>query len=384
MISKKIKHISPSVTLAISAKAKSLKKQGVDVINFAAGEPDFDTPDYIKQAAIEAIKGGFTKYTPATGMQELKEAICEKFRRDNALVYAPDQIAVSCGAKHSLYNLLQVLCEEGDEVIIPSPYWLSYPEMIKLAGARPVIAKTDKKTFTIKVEEFRRCITKKTRAIIINSPSNPTGAVYSKDTLEKIAELAVSRNIPVISDEIYEKLIYDKLNHISIASLNKKIYELTFVVNGVSKSYAMTGWRIGYLAGRPEVVKGVAVLQSHSTSNPSSISQAAALTAIGSDDTSTRKMSEEFEKRRDVLMEGLKNIKGIECAKPQGAFYCFADVSGTGMDGLTFSKKLLDEKHIAIIPGEPFGLKDHVRLSFATSIDDIKKGIERLGEWVEQ
>ena len=384
MISEKIECISPSVTLEITAKVKALRKKGIDIVNFAAGEPDFDTPDYIKQAAIKAINSGQTKYTPAAGLQELKEAVCEKFQRDNGLIYKPNQVVISCGAKHALYNLFQALCEEGDEVILPSPYWLSYPEMVKLSGARPVIVETDKKAFTVKPGVFEGRITKKTKAIIINSPSNPSGAVYRKEELKNLAEIAVKHNIFVVSDEIYEKLIYDNLKHISIASFNKEIYKRTFVINGVSKSYAMTGWRIGYLAGREDVIKGVSALQSHSTSNPSSISQAAALTALNGDDSSVRKMAKEFENRRDVIIDGLKGISGIKCNKPQGAFYCFADVSETGMDGLTFSKRLLDEKHVATIPGGPFGLKDYVRFSFATSIGDIKKGIERLKEWVRR
>jgi len=383
MLSQKIGCISPSVTLEITAKAKSLKRKGIDVVNFAAGEPDFDTPDDIKQAAIDAINRGFTKYTPATGTLELKEAVCQKFKRDNGLTYKANQIVVSCGAKHALYNIIQALCEEGDEVLLPSPYWLSYPEMIKLSGAKPVTLRTDKDTFLLKPEDLEKAITDKTKAMILNSPSNPTGAVYRKETLGKLAEIAVKHKIFVISDEIYEKLIYDGLEHVSIASLNQKIYELAFVVNGVSKSYAMTGWRIGYLAGRVDIIKGIAALQSHSTSNPSSISQAASLAAINGGGT-PEKMRKEFEKKRDVLVGGLKKINNIACAKPQGAFYCFADISKTGMDGLTFSKKLLDEKYVATIPGGPFGMKDHVRLSFATGIEDIKKGLERLEEWIKQ
>jgi len=254
--------------------------------------------------------------------------------------------------------------------------------MIKLAGARPVIAETDKETFIIKPEVFERYISKKTKAIIINSPSNPAGAVYRKEELERLAEIAVKHSIFVISDEIYEKLIYDKLEHISIASLNKEIYEFTFVVNGVSKSYAMTGWRIGYLAGGEEVIKGVSALQSHSTSNPTSISQAAAIAALMTGDETTSRMIKEFEKRRNIMVEGFKEVKGIKCNKPQGAFYCFADVSGAGMDGLTFATKLLDEKFIATVPGGPFGFANYVRFSFATSVEDIKRGMERLKEWV--
>lgn len=384
MFSKKIKSISPSMTLAITAQVKALKKEGKDVVNFAAGEPDFDTPDYIKKAAIDAINSGFTKYTPATGTPELKAAVCDKLKRDNGLSYKVSQIVISCGAKHALYNLLQVLCEEGDEVIIPSPYWLSYPEMIKLADATPVIAETGKETFKIKIADLNRCTTKKTKAIIINSPCNPSGTVYSEEELEEIADFAIRHNIFVISDEIYEKLIYDGLKHTPIASFNKKIYDITLVINGVSKSHSMTGWRIGYLAGREDIIKGVAALQSHSTSNPSSISQAAAIAAISSDQESVHKMAGEFEKRRNIMIEELKNLKGVKCNKPQGAFYCFADISGTGMDALTFSKKLLDEKYVATIPGVPFGSANHVRFSFATDTDEIKKGLKRLSEWLRQ
>lgn len=384
MISKKVKNITPSVTLEITAKAAAYRRNGLNIINFAAGEPDFDTPGYIKEAATKAINNGMTKYTPASGLQELKEAVAKKLKRDNGLDFGVNQIVISCGAKHSLYNLFQALCEEGDEVILPSPYWLSYPEMIKLSGATPVIAETDKKTFTIKPEAFRKHITKKTKAIVINSPSNPSGAVYKEDELKALAEIAVKHNIFVISDEIYEKLIYGGLRHVSIASLNKDIYALTFVVNGVSKSHAMTGWRIGYLAGREDIIKGVGALQSHSTSNPASISQAAALAALSTGGESVAKMAEEFERRRDVMVDGLQEIKGIKCGKPQGAFYCFADISETGMDGLTFANKLLDEKHVAVIPGEPFGSKSFVRFSFATAIADIKEGIKRLKEWARQ
>ncbi len=383
-MNRKISQISPSVTLEITAKAKALKKKGVDLVNFAGGEPDFDTPDFIKEAAVKAIRGGLTKYTPASGLPELKEAVRDKFKRDNGLDYTASQVVISCGAKHSLYNLFQVLCDEGDEVILPVPYWLSYPEMIKLAGAKPVLMQTDKKTFTITPSDFNRLITKKTRAVIINSPSNPCGAVYERERLEEIADIAVKRGVFVVSDEIYEKLIYDGMSHISIASVNKKIYELTFVINGVSKSYAMTGWRIGYLAGREDIIKGISALQSHSTSNPASISQAAAVAALKGDEAVVIKMARQFEERRDVMVDEMRGAKDVECIKPQGAFYLFADVSKTGMDGLTFSNRLLDEKHVAVIPGGPFGLKEFVRLSFAAGIEDIKKGTTRIKEWLRQ
>ena len=381
-MSQKIKGITPSVTLSISAEAKELKKNGVDVVNFAAGEPDFGTPDYIKEAAIKAIQDGFTKYTPASGMPQLKDALMEKFKRDNGLDYSAEQIVISCGAKHSLYNLLQALCDEGDEVILPSPYWLSYPEMIRLAGAKPIVVETDRKSFRMDIKSLKKKITKKTRALILNSPSNPAGTVYRPDILKELADVAVEKKIYIISDEIYEYLIYDGLKHTSIASLGKDIYDLTFVVNGVSKSHAMTGWRIGYLAGDKEVVKGISSLQSHSTSNPASISQAAAVAALNGGTNSIKSMAAEFEKRRNVMLKGLDKIKKIKYNRPEGAFYCFADISRTGMSSVDFAKKLLSQVHIAAIPGEPFGMDDHVRFSFATNVDEIKKGIKRLKEWL--
>lgn len=384
MLAERLKHIASSATLDITTKAKALKKEGFDVINFAGGEPDFDTPQYIKKAAIDAINKGFTKYTPAGGTLELKEAVCKKFKNDNGLDYKPSQVIISCGAKHALYNVFQAICEKGDEVLIPSPYWLSYPEMIKMSEALPVIAAADEKTSKITPGILERYVTKKTKALIINSPSNPTGIVYSKDELKTLAEFAVKRSLFVISDEIYEKLVYDGLKHVSIASFNKKIYDLTFVVNGVSKSYSMTGWRIGYLAGREDVIKAITALQSHATSNPASISQAAALEAITTDDSSTHEMVRELEKRRDMLMKGLGEIKRLKCNKPEGAFYCFVDISETGMSPATFSKRLLDEEHVATIPGEPFGSDKHVRFSFTTSVSDIEKGMARLKKWVKQ
>ncbi|MDD5680846.1 MAG: pyridoxal phosphate-dependent aminotransferase, partial [Candidatus Omnitrophica bacterium] len=355
-----------------------------DVVNFAAGEPDFDTPQYIRKAAIDAIDKGLTRYTPATGTPELKEAVCRKFKVDNGLDYKPGQVVVSCGAKHSLYNIFQAICDKGDEVLLPAPYWLSYPEMVKLSESVPVIVEPDKKTSKVTVRNLEEHVTKKTKALVINSPSNPAGIVYTGEELQALADFAVKHNIFVISDEIYEKLIYDGLKHVSIASFNKKIYDLTFVVNGVSKSYAMTGWRIGYMAGREDIVKVIAAFQSHSTSNPASISQAAALAALTVKDPAPAEMVKEFEKRRNVLIKGISEIKELTCAKPQGAFYCFVDVTKTGMTPAIFSKKLLDETYIATIPGEPFGSAHHVRFSFATGIADIEKGLERLAKWVKR
>ncbi|MBN1871146.1 MAG: pyridoxal phosphate-dependent aminotransferase [Candidatus Omnitrophica bacterium] len=382
MIAKRISQITPSVTLEITAKAKELKKQGVDVVNFASGEPDFGTPDFINEAAIKAIREGFTKYTPATGTPQLKEAVCEKLKKENGLDYAPDQIVVSCGAKHSLYNLFQTICQEGDEILLPSPYWLSYPEMIKLAGAKPVVVKTDMQNFTLELGALKKAITKKTKALILNSPSNPTGAVYSVELLKKISELSLEKKLLIVSDEIYEHLIYDGQKHVSIASLGKDIYDLVFVVNGVSKSHAMTGWRIGYMAGRRDVIKGVSSLQSHSTSNPSSISQAAALAALKEGSACIRVMAAEFEKRRNAMIEELKKIKALKAIKPGGAFYCFVDISRTGMKSVDFTKKMLTQIHVAAIPGKPFGEDDYVRLSFAVNIPEIKKGIQRIKDWL--
>lgn len=383
-LAKRVMSVSPSLTLAITAKAKAMKKSGVDIVSFSAGEPDFDTPGHIKSAGIEAIKSGFTKYTPASGMVELKEAIVSKLKRDNGLEYNSGNISVSCGAKHSLYNIFQAICQEGDEVIIPSPYWLSYPEMVKLAGAKPVVVKTDESTgFKMSALSLKKAITGRTKAVILNSPSNPTGAAYAKKDLEEIAEVTVPKKICVISDEIYEKLIYDGQGHTSIASLGNEIKDLTIVVNGVSKSYSMTGWRIGYIAGDKEVIGAINKIQSHSTSNPASISQKAALQAINGDQSSISTMKKEFEVRRNYLVESLNNIKGFKAIKPQGAFYVFCSIKKTGVDSVTLSNRLLDEAKVAVIPGKPFGSDEHIRLSFATSKDDIKKGTERIAKWVE-
>ncbi len=381
----KIKQVPPSMTLAITARAKSMRSNGVDIVNFAAGEPDFDTPDIIKDAAKEAMNNGFTKYTPASGTPELRQAICRKLKRDNGLDYDPSQVIVSCGAKHSLFNIFQVICEPGDEVIVPSPYWLSYPEMVRLAGATPVFAESQRGIFKLTADVLKKSITERTKAVIINSPSNPTGAVYTREELSAIADVAIAADIAVISDEIYENLLYDGAKHVSIASLGREIYARTLVVNGVSKSYSMTGWRIGYAASSDtDVMKAIGTLQSHSTSNPASISQIAAVAALEKGAESVRIMRAEFEKRRIMMCRGLSAVKPLKCELPGGAFYVFVDISGTGMDSITFAEKALEEAHVALIPGKPFGWDDHVRVSFATGEKDIEKGIERLGKWVKQ
>jgi len=382
-ISSRVKNVTASLTLAITAKAKKMKAQGVDVIGFGSGEPDFDTPAYIKDAAVKAIQQGFTKYIPASGTDQLKKVICEKFQRDNGLEYSPAQIVVSCGAKHSLYNIIQAACDKGDEVLIPAPYWLSYPEMVKVAGATPVFIETDEKTgFKVPVDRLKKAITKKTKALILNSPSNPTGCVYDADELKEIAAAAVKGNILVISDEIYEKIIFDKKKHVSIAGLGRDIFKNTVVVNGVSKSSAMTGWRIGYLASvSEELVTAVKNLQSHSTSNPASISQAAAVEAIKGKADAAGEMVREFERRRNYIVERINNVKGLSCLKPEGAFYVFCRIDKEGASSMEVTEGLLEEAMVAVVPGKAFGSDRHIRLSFATSMENIQKGMDRIERW---
>jgi len=393
-ISKRVAQISPSATLAITAKAKQMKAEGIDVVGFGAGEPDFDTPDHIKEAAKKALDEGFTKYTPASGTAELKEAICKKFKNDNNLDYTPQEIIVSCGAKHSIYNVIIALCSEGDEVILPSPYWVSYPEMIKAAGATPVILKaTQKSNFKVLPLQLIDAITPKTKLLILNSPSNPTGMLYTKDELQTISQILVEKGIFCISDEIYEEIIYDGQKHISIASLGSEIKELTIVVNGVSKAYSMTGWRIGYAAGRKDIIKAMSNLQSHSTSNPTSIAQKAALAALEGSREPIGAMVTEFKKRRDYIIERLNSINGISCLKTQGAFYVFPDVSelfGKSFNGkeikdsMSLTEALLDEANVAVVPGSAFGSDANLRLSYAISMENIKEGLNRIEKFVNR
>ncbi len=391
-LANRVKDIKPSSTLAISARANALRAEGVDVVSFGAGEPDFDTPQNIKDTAIRAINEGFTKYCPAGGTVELKEAIAEKFKKDNGLSYDIAQIIVSCGAKHSLYNIIQVILEEGTEIIIPAPYWLSYPPMALLAGADPVIINTrEEEGFKITPAQLKKAITKKTRAIVLNSPSNPTGASYSKEELERIAEVAVEKNVFVISDEIYEKLIYDDSIFTSIASLSKEIYDLTITVNGVSKAYAMTGWRIGYAAGPREIIEAMTRTQSHSTSNPTSISLKAATEALKGPQETVEEMRKEFAKRRDYMVDRCNLVEGMSCPRPQGAFYVFPNISrllgkGFGAKRINSSAELADyllnTAKVAVVPGVDFGADNYLRLSYATSLDNIKKGMDRIEEAV--
>jgi aspartate aminotransferase len=390
----RIARIKPSETLAITAKTNALRAQGRDVIGFGAGEPDFDTPINIKSAAIKAIEGGFTKYTPVSGTDELKDAIVAKLKRDNSLEYKRSQIVVSCGAKHTLYNLAQALFEEGDEVIIPSPYWVSYPGIVVLAGASPVFVKTDEQDgFKIKPEQLRSAISKRTRAVIINSPSNPTGAAYSPDELKSLAEVLLDKDILVITDDIYEKIFYAGFAFANIASVEERIKDKTIVVNGVSKTYAMTGWRIGYAACSEEIAGAMSKIQSQSTSNPTSIAQKAALEAISGDQSAVPQMVNEFRKRRDFIVGALNDIDGIKCFSPEGAFYVFPNVSG--VYGRAFQGKkiansaefidfLLDEANVAAVPGAAFGSEDHIRLSYATSMKNIEEGIKRIKKAVSK
>ncbi len=384
-LAKRLEKINPSLTLAVTAKAKKLKSEGRDVVNFAAGEPDFDTPDFIKDQAIAAIKAGFTKYTPTTGIPELKKLIAEKLRKDNSLQYDSSQIVVSCGAKHSIFNALFVLLDKGDEVIIPSPYWVSYPEMVNLCEGNPRFIQTSgKNDFKITIKDLEKYINPKTKAIILNSPSNPTGSVYTEYELMGIAKICVERKIFVISDEIYEKIIFDNLKHVSIASFGRDICDLAITVNGLSKSYSMTGWRIGYMAGPQDIIDAVSKLQDHSTSNPSSISQKAAVAALNAPDDFSKLMACEFQRKRDYAIAKLSKIERIGFVKPKGAFYLFCDISKAGLDSNTFAQRLLEEAYVSLIPGIAFGSDNYVRISFATALEQIEKGIDRIEEWLKK
>jgi aspartate aminotransferase len=384
----RVAKIKPSETLAITAKANALKAEGRDVIGFGAGEPDFDTPVHIKAAAIKAIEAGFTKYTPVGGTDELKDAIIAKLKRDNTLEYKRSQIVVSCGAKHTLYNLAQSLFEAGDEVIIPAPYWVSYPDIVVLADGRPVIVNTlEKDGFKMKPEQLEAAITRHTRAVVINSPANPTGAAYAREELKALAHVLIDRDILVISDDIYEKMLYADFSFANIAMAEPLMKNKTIVVNGVSKAYAMTGWRIGYAAGPEEIIAAINKIQSQNTSNPASISQKAAVEALSGDQEVVDRMVGEFRKRRDSIVQLLNDIHGVKCLLPEGAFYVFPNVSeiyGRSFSGKRISSSielidyLLDKANVAAVPGAAFGSDDHIRLSYATSLKNIEEGLKRI------
>ncbi|MDH4153221.1 MAG: pyridoxal phosphate-dependent aminotransferase [Nitrospira sp.] len=386
----RVSRIAPSPTLAMAATAKAMAAQGLDIIDFSTGEPDFDTPEPVKAAAEAAIRAGFTKYTPSSGIDELRGAIVEKLHTELGVRYDKSQILVSCGAKHSLYNLAEALLEAGDEIIIPTPYWVSYSDQALLNDATPILMPTrEDEGYAVRPAELERLITPKTKAILVNSPCNPTGATYDRTTLEQIAAVAVRHDLIVISDEIYEKVLYDGATHLSIASLGPEIAARTVIINGVSKAYAMTGWRIGYAAGPKELITAMGNIQSQSTSNPCSISQKAAVAALRLGEPFTLKMVEEFSRRRKTIVEGLNKIPGVTCSMPRGAFYAFPNIKGLlgkrGPSGMIrtpneMANYLLNDAHIAVVPGEPFGSQDHLRLSYATSMTNITRGLERLGQ----
>ena len=379
----RVGEVPPSITLAIAAKAKAMRAEGIDVCSLSTGEPDFDTPEHVKAAAKQALDAGKTKYGPVAGELQLKAAIARKLQSDNNLNYQPENIIVTNGGKHSLYNLMMALIEPGDEVIIPAPYWLSYPEMVKLASGKPVIVRTDASTgYKITPEQLTRAITPKTKLFVLNSPSNPTGMVYTRAEIKALAEVIVDRDILVVADEIYEKIIYDGAQHVSIGSLGKEIFDRTLISSGFAKAYSMTGWRIGYLAGPLELIKATSTIQGHSTSNVCTFAQYGAIAALESSQESVEKMRQAFAERRQVIFELLDAVPGISCIKPDGAFYMFVNISKTGMNSLEFCDAFLEQQQVAVIPGIAFGADDHIRLSYATDLGTIKKAVERLDKFV--
>ena len=378
-ISHRAASLAPSLTLAIDSKAKAMKAAGEDVVGFGAGEPDFDTPHHIKDAAAKALAAGFTKYTPSAGIPELREAIAAKFKRENGLIYKPSQIIVSCGGKHSCYNVILATCEEGDAVIIPAPYWLSYPEMVKLAGAQPVILQTtDKTEFKVTPEQLRAAITPNTRLFILNSPSNPTGSVYSPEEVKALGDICVEKNVLIMSDEIYEHLLYDGAKVKSVASFSPAHYDHTIIVHGLAKAYSMTGWRLGFLAAPEPIAKAIDAVQSHSTSNPTSFAQKGAVEALNGPQDHLPVWLAEYDKRRRYAHAKLNCIPGITCVNAKGAFYLFPNISGTGLKSAEFCAKLLEQEKVAAVPGSAFGADDYIRLSYATSMANIVKGLDRI------
>jgi len=393
VISERINAVKPSATLAVGARAKQLKSEGKDIINLAAGEPDFNTPQFVIDSAYKAMNEGNTKYTPVSGMLELRQEISKKFKKDNNLDYSPEQIILTVGAKHALYNVFQVILNPDDEILIPTPYWVSYKEMANLASAKPVFVETSSDdNYYLHIDKLEACLTKKTRAILINSPNNPTGHVYQQKNIEEIAAFAVKHNILIITDEIYEKLTYEEANFFSIGSLGPEVLERTITVNGLSKSHSMTGWRVGYIAGPLPVIKGIAKIQSHCTSNITSFCQSAAITALQDTSNLLQDNLQTFRKRRDLLVDGLSAIEGIVCRKPHGAFYAFPDVSsffGKTVSGkkiensLDFCAHLLDTQYVAAVPGIAFGNDNHIRMSYATSEDQLNSAITRIKDFLK-
>ena len=378
-----IAEIAPSITLAVTAQAAKMKKEGVDVCSFGAGEPDMDTPAYIKDAAVAALAAGKTKYTASAGLVELREAICAKLKADNGLNYTPDLVSVNCGAKHSCYNAILATCGPGDEVIIPAPFWTSYPDMVRLAGAIPVIVHAKQENgWKMTPDDFEAAMTPATKMVIINSPSNPTGAVYTKEELEALGEIALGEDILILSDEIYEKLVYDETEHVSIASISQELRNLTIVVNGFSKAYSMTGWRIGYTAtANKKIAEAIDTIQSHTTSAPATFAQYGALAALSGDPNVVEDMRAEFDIRRGYMASRLSKINNISFVEPKGAFYYLVNIGKMGLTSMNFSEKLLIRSHVAVVPGIAFGADDTVRFSYACSLDVIKAGLDRFEEF---
>lgn len=378
-ISQRAASLSPSLTLAIDSKAKQMKAEGHDVVGFGAGEPDFDTPPHIKDACAAALAAGFTKYTPSSGIPELRQAVADKFKRDNGLTYKPSQIIVSCGGKHSCYNVVLATCEAGDEVIIPAPYWLSYPEMVKLAGATPVILPTSDKTeFKVTPQQLRDAITPRTRLFILNSPSNPTGTVYTPDEIKALGDVCVERGVLIMSDEIYEHLVYDGAVHQSVASFSPAHYDHTIIVHGLAKAWSMTGWRLGFLAAPEPIAKAIDAIQSHSTSNPTSFAQKGGVAALTGPQDHLPRWLAEYAKRRTYAWQKLNSIPGISCVNAKGAFYLFPNISKLGLKSADFCARLLEQEKVAAVPGIAFGADDYLRISYATSLANIEKGLDRL------
>lgn len=383
-ISKRAASLAPSLTLAIDSKAKQMKAEGQDVVGFGAGEPDFDTPQHIKDAAAKALAEGFTKYTPSAGIPELRQAIADKFKRENGLSYKPSQIIVSCGGKHSCYNIMMATCQEGDEVIIPAPYWLSYPEMVKLAGATPVILQTSDRTeFKVTPDQLRQAITPRTRLFILNSPSNPTGTVYSPAEIKALGDVCIEKGVLIMSDEIYEHLLYDGAVHKSVASVSPAHLEHTIVVHGFAKAWSMTGWRLGFLAAPEPIAKAIDAIQSHSTSNPTSFAQKGAVAALTGPQDHLKGWLAEYARRRTYAWKKLNSIPRISCVNSRGAFYLFPNISQTGLKSTEFCAKLLEQEKVAAVPGIAFGADDYIRISYATSMANIEKGLDRLDRFVK-
>jgi aspartate aminotransferase len=383
-ISHRAASLSSSLTLAIDSKAKQMKAEGQDVVGFGVGEPDFDTPQHIKDACIKALSEGFTKYTPASGIPELRQAIADKFKRDNGLSYKPSQIIVSCGGKHSCYNVIIATCEEGDEVIIPAPYWLSYPEMVKLAGAKPVIVPTtDKTEFKVTPGQLRAAITPRTRLFVLNSPSNPTGSLYSREEIKALGDICVEKGVLIMSDEIYEKLVYDGAEHVSVAGFSQAHYDHTIVVHGFAKAYSMTGWRLGYLAAPEPIAKAIDAIQSHTTSNPTSFAQKGAVAALNGPQDHLKTWLAEYAKRRAFAYQRLNAVPGISCVNAKGAFYLFPNISKLGLNSSDFCARLLEQEKVAAVPGLAFGADDYIRISYATSMANLEKGLDRIEKFAK-